>query len=128
METRLNDIVLIYHEKTLLSFARVEKLEEDVKRGWWRITLLLLKLPLQYVTWILREEYIDGQQFTMAGEIMRLERLPRPGLPGLAPGFAYNENSPVFKQGEEDISSPAREKGKVIALRPRQCKDKDQGN
>jgi len=54
-----------------------------VKPHWWQITLLVLQAPPAKVTWILREEYIDGGQYTMGGEPMRLERLPAPsaGVP-----------------------------------------------
>ena len=76
METRVNDLLLIYHEQTPLAYARVEDISADVKPGWWQLSMLLLQLPMQQVTWILREEYIDGGGFVMGGQNMRLERLP----------------------------------------------------
>jgi hypothetical protein len=81
MTTGPGDIVLIRHKGQPVSYARVEEITADVKAGWWQIKLLFLQVPLQDVTWILREEYIDGGEFTMGGETMRLERLaPAAGL------------------------------------------------
>ena len=78
-----NDIVLIYLEDSPLAFARIESIEPDIKRGWFIIKLLLLQIPLQVVTWILRDAYINGQEFTMNGKRMRLERVeaPQPARP-----------------------------------------------
>ena len=114
MDVRVNDLLLIYHGQIPLIYARVEDISADVKPGWWQLSLLLLKLPLQHVTWILREEYIDGADFSMGGQAMRLERLPSPGVclmaeePPSRP-VAPGENKPAFRE----------ERGKVITLRPR---------
>ena len=66
----INDVVLIYFEDQPLSFARIEEILPDAKRGWYHVKLLLLQLPLRSVTWILREAYIGGEVFTMGGIIM----------------------------------------------------------
>ncbi|CAO0820754.1 conserved hypothetical protein [Desulfarculales bacterium] len=79
MITGSGDIVLIRRKEQPVSYARVEEIVADLKAGWWQIKLLFLQVPLQHVTWILREEYIDGGEFTMGGEAMRLERLAPPG-------------------------------------------------
>ena len=60
-----NDIVLLYVEENPLVFVRIEEISPDVKAGWYRIKLLILQLPLQTVTWILRDSYINGDTFTM---------------------------------------------------------------
>ncbi len=78
------DIVLIYYEDKPMSFARIERIDEDVKRGWYRVKLFLLQLPLQSVTWILRDTYIDGSPFTMGGKQMRLEKVTCPEDPAPA--------------------------------------------
>jgi len=78
MLTGSGDIVLIHYKNQPVSYARVEHIVADVKQGWWQVTLLLLSVPTKKVTWILREEYIDGDEFTMGGENMRLERQPPP--------------------------------------------------
>ncbi|MBR9982874.1 MAG: hypothetical protein KFF50_17715 [Desulfatitalea sp.] len=76
--TDIHDIVLIYIEEKPLSFARVEAIEPDIKRGWFHVRLLLLQVPLQVVTWILRDVYINGETFTMDGKPLRLERVVSP--------------------------------------------------
>jgi hypothetical protein len=77
--TRVNDIVLIYLEEKPQAFARIEAIDPDVKRGWYHVKLLLLQIPLQVVTWILRDVYINGETFTMEGKPIRLERVVGPG-------------------------------------------------
>jgi hypothetical protein len=69
------DVILIYHENSPTVFARVEFIEPDVKKGWYQITLQLLTIPTQVVTWILRDEYLNGAPFTMGGKAMRLEEV-----------------------------------------------------
>ena len=49
-----NDIVLIYMEDQPLVFARVESILPDSKPDWYHISLLLLQIPLQVTTWILK--------------------------------------------------------------------------
>ena len=83
-----NDIVLIYIEDEPLSFARIEDILADSKPDWYHVKLLLLQIPLQIVTWILRDVYIEGAEFTMNGKRMRLEIVvapdePQPGEPNV---------------------------------------------
>ncbi|RJX33970.1 MAG: hypothetical protein C4525_08885 [Desulfarculus sp.] len=78
MVTRPGDIVLIHRQGEAIAFARVEQITADVKPQWWQIELLFLMVPPQSATWILRQEYIDGGEFSMGGDTMRLERLPEP--------------------------------------------------
>ena len=72
------DIVLIYYEDNPLSFARIESIAPDVKPDWYHVKLLILKVPLQAVTWLLRDAYINGDEFTMGGKKMRLEKIDSP--------------------------------------------------
>ena len=78
--TGTGDLVLIHLRGEPAGYARVEEITPDVKPGWWQARLLLLQVPRQEVVWILREAYIDGEEFTMGGDPMRLERIepPRP--------------------------------------------------
>lgn len=76
--TKEGDIVLVYYEDKPAIYARIEAIEFDVKKDWFQITLLLLTIPLQTVTWILREEYINGTIFTMGGHSMRIEKIDSP--------------------------------------------------
>lgn len=73
-----NDLVLIYFEDKPLSFARIEGILADSKPNWYHVKLMLLQIPLQVVTWILRDAYINGEEFTMNGKRMRLEKVESP--------------------------------------------------
>ncbi len=71
------NLVLIHYQDKPAVYARIEIIEPDIKKGWYQVTLLLLTIPAKTVTWILREEYINGAPFTMGGRAMRLEEVPR---------------------------------------------------
>ena len=79
---RIGDLVLIHFQDKPAVYGRIESIEPDVKRDWYQVTLLLLTLPAQTVTWILREAYIHGEPFTMGGQPMRLERVAGPAAAG----------------------------------------------
>ncbi|MCP4744723.1 MAG: hypothetical protein GY874_01080 [Desulfobacteraceae bacterium] len=99
----INDIVLIHYENTPLSFARIESIEPDVKRDWYHVTLLLLQMPMQTVTWILRNAYINGETFTMDGKQVHLELIEN----------KQNDE----KEKEQDAASNSSSDGaKVISL------------
>lgn len=105
--TSVNDIVLIYFEDNPLAFARIEAIRPDAKSGWYQIRLLLLQVPLQAVTWILREAYINGAEFTMNGKRMRLEKVSAPpeeptAMPGVDRKSA--EQRPEAEVGAQVIS------------------------
>ena len=97
-----NDIVLIHFEDQPLSFARIEEILPDNKPDWYHVKLLMLQIPLQVVTWILRDRYITGDEFTMNGKRMHLERVVCPkaeheadnlreDIPGERPAPADNQ-------------------------------------
>ncbi|HHP7233196.1 MAG TPA: hypothetical protein ACFCUC_01080 [Desulfobacterales bacterium] len=106
--TAENEIVLIYLEDQPLSFARIEAIEADAKPHWYQVRLLLLQIPLQVVTWILREAYINGEVFTMNGKRMRLEKVVPPA------------DTQPSDPGEKEPKKPRPQKsgdGKVISLK-----------
>jgi hypothetical protein len=103
------DLVLIYHQEKPSVYARIESIEPDIKKDWYRVTLLLLTLPSQVVTWILREEYINGAGFTMGGQPVRLE-----GMPRVVESKGDEEPPPPENSGK--TGSPG---GKVIPLKNR---------
>jgi hypothetical protein len=78
------DVVLIHYRDQPMAYARIEGINPDIKKDWYQVTLLLLTIPAQSVTWILRDEYINGSSFTMGGQSMRLEKVKKV-LPGGAP-------------------------------------------
>ncbi len=70
-----NDIVLVYFEDAPRTYARIEQITADRQQGWYHVTLLILQVPRQTFTWILRDAYIDGDEFSMNGSKVRLELL-----------------------------------------------------
>ena len=76
-----NDVVLIHLEDQPLTFARIEDIAPDIKKDWYHVKMLLLQVPLQVVTWILRDIYISGTEFTMSGKRMRIEPVVCPQEP-----------------------------------------------
>jgi hypothetical protein len=100
-----NDIVLIYYEDQPLSFARIEEILPDSKPNWYHVRLLMLQIPLQVVTWILRDAYINGEEFTMNAKRMRLEKV-------VAPDRTDTPQQPPPKDPAENKNRG----GKVISL------------
>lgn len=76
------DIVLIYFEDKPLVFARIEEILPDSKRSWYHVKLLMLQVPVHAITWILRDSYIDGAEFTMNGKKIKMELVICPKDPG----------------------------------------------
>ena len=103
------DVVLIYFEDKPLTFARIEEISPDIKKDWYHVKLLLLQVPPQVVTWILRDAYINGETFTMDGKQMRLETVVCPEDPGK---FAVPEQT-IKEKGSKTGGSGD---GKVISL------------
>ncbi len=79
-----NDVVLVYLEDQPLTFARIESILPDMKKDWYHVKILILQVPLQVATWILRDIYINGEEFTMGGKRMRMEPVVCPDLPEAA--------------------------------------------
>jgi hypothetical protein len=103
-----NDLVLIYFEDDPLSFARIESILPDSKPDWYHVKLLLLQLPPQLVTWILRDVYISGTEFTMNGKRMRLEKVVVPDEP---------KSSQLIDKQDETNEPSATGKAQVITLK-----------
>lgn len=90
----INDLVLIYFEGKPLIFARIEDIAADKKSNWYHVKLLMLQVPLQTVSWILKDTYINGKEFTMGGRKMRLEKVESPKSPQQdMPGADADETS-----------------------------------
>ncbi|MFV9644856.1 MAG: hypothetical protein ACNYWU_03435 [Desulfobacterales bacterium] len=102
------DIVLIYSEDTPLTFARIEEISPDIKPNWYHVKLLILQMPLQPVTWILRDSYIDGEEFTMDGKKVRFELIECPEI----------AEQPDIHE-EKGRTSKGSKKGKLILLKDR---------
>jgi hypothetical protein len=86
------EVVLIYLEESPVSFARVEDIVPDAKKDWYHITLLMLQIPLKTVTWILKDDYINGQEFHMGGKLMRIEDVKSPKKEALTESMSHIKN------------------------------------
>lgn len=103
----INDIVLIYMEESPVSFARIESILPDSKKDWYHIKLLMLQIPLQVVTWILKDEYINGEQFNMNGKQMKLKKVECP-IDELTPLETQTDNN--LDTSSQTPQSPAEKK------------------
>lgn len=101
-----NDVVLIFFEEQPMGFARIESITADHKPNWYHVKLLLLEIPLRVVTWILRDIYIDGEEFTMNGNKMRLEKVICPEDP-----------ESFVSQEKKTTSTPENDSAKVISFK-----------
>ena len=110
--TTVNDLVLIYFEDNPLTYARVEDILPDSKPDWYHVKLLMLQIPLQMVTWILRDSYIDGSEFTMNGKKLRIELVEPPPQPE---SFANLPES----SGKDASSNEDSSKTNVISIKDR---------
>jgi hypothetical protein len=110
--TTINDLVLIYVEDKPMAFARVEDIQPDMKKGWFQIKLLILQIPPTIVTWILRDVYINGGEYTMGGQKMRIEKVivPETSQP---PAVEPSKNSEPNEQSQKKTQDP---KSKIISL------------
>jgi hypothetical protein len=103
-------LVLVYYQDRPSVYARIDAIEPDVKKGWYQVTLLLLMVPAQNVTWILREEYIRGEPFTMGGQPVKLEPVP-PYRPPERPSSGPEQDESGRK--EQGLGKP----GKVVPFK-----------
>ena len=109
-----NDLVLIYFEDNPLSFARIESILPDAKPDWFHVKLLLLQMPPRLVTWILRDIYINGTEFTMNGKRMRLENVVVPD----------EDTSPELIGKKDDADEPTKVAGKAQVISIKDIKKK----
>ena len=111
-----NDVVLIHFEDKPTGFARIEDISPDVKKDWYNVTLLLLQIPMQTMTWTLKDIYIDGEEFTMNGNRVRLELVEH----NTASIPVRNEDSPEEETPSKEGSTPQDDtSAKVISLADR---------
>ncbi len=72
------EVLLIHFNEQPSFFVRVERIEADHKKGWWRLHMLILTIPLQNMVWILDDEQMRGAAFTMQGHPVRIEAVNAP--------------------------------------------------
>lgn len=109
-----NDVVLVYIENNPTFFARIENINPDFKKGWWRVRLLILQIPLMVATWILDNEQIRGADFTMGGTPIRIEKV-------IAPTILPEAN--LSEQPEDEIPAEPKKQARIISLTPTKTND-----
>lgn len=109
-----HDLVLVHVDNKPGFYARVEEIEPDVKPGWWQVKLLVLTFPLQVFTWILDDNQIQGEPFTMGGTPLCLEQLVSP--------LEEERRRTAVEPTEEISPKPAAGGGKVVSLAERRKK------
>jgi len=115
------DLVLVYTQGEPAFFARIEAIDADVKPEWFQVKMLVLQIPLVVITWILREAYINGEEFTMGGRPIRMTKV-------VAPEESAME--PESEQASRPIKTPTASAGttggeKVVSLADRRKKSQD---
>ena len=85
MMRKIGDLVSILIDNKPSIYARIEGIERDIKPHWFQVRLLFLSFPPQEITWILKEEYLEGIPFTMKNEPLQIVPLPEPGAFQLQP-------------------------------------------
>ncbi len=104
----VNDLVLIYLEDSPVSFARIESILPDAKKDWYHIRLLMLQVPLQVVTWILKTDYINGHEFFMNGKKMKLEKVKSPAEEATPLDSSDDTGSGRRKEAGDQTEKPGR--------------------
>ena len=108
----INDIVLIHLEDAPVSFARVESILPDAKKDWYHVKFLMLQIPLQVVTWILKDDYINGDDFHMNGKKMRITKVESP-----VEELPLSKNTNLSdKKLPDNMGSQENKQGKIIAF------------
>jgi hypothetical protein len=122
--TQTGELVLVYMEGNPAFFARIEDIISDSKPEWFHVKMLVLQVPLMVITWILREPYINGDEFTMGGRPVQLVKV-------VAPEEEETEAPPESKKEPEIKPVPEKAKGgseesrerKVVSLMDRKKKN-----
>ncbi|MBU0482578.1 MAG: hypothetical protein KKG47_15915 [Proteobacteria bacterium] len=104
-DTEIGDIVLVLTENPqAVVYALVRNFERDTTRRdeWWHVSMQLLTLPVQSVTWTLRKEQFTGCEiFTMGGDKRFIK--------------AVDLGSPPYLPGEKDKKKD-RQKGPALKV------------
>lgn len=119
-ETIPGDLVLIQSASKPAGFARIEAIRPHELEGWYHCDLLLLAVPPRPITWILERAQIDGVDFTMSGQPIRLERLPDLGASHAAAEDTDEdtaENTAVDTGDEADPAVEADRKPRGVTVR-----------
>lgn len=111
------EIILIYVQEKPAFFARVEKIIPDVKKNWWRVSMIVLQVPVKIVTWIIDGEQIQGAEFTMGGIPIRIEHIEVPAHPDLSELDESNSiTTPEETNRQEKQVEESPKKARILSL------------
>lgn len=116
--TMEGDLVLVHMEGEPAFFARIEAITQDVKPEWFQVKMLVLQVPLVLVTWILREPYINGEEFTMGGRPIKMIKVISPEESGEEPSV----EQPIEVVKSNKSTGNAANGQKVVSLADRRKK------
>ncbi len=118
--TKEGDVVLVYMDNQPAFFARIEDIIPDVKPEWFQVKMLVLQVPLVIITWILREPYINGVEFTMGGRPVKIEKVVAPEESPM-PEASHEKEETTTNKREEPPEAPSKDTSgaKVISLTDR---------
>lgn len=113
------DLVLVHMDGEPAFFARIEAIEQDVKPEWFQVKMLVLQIPLVVITWILREPYINGGEFTMGGRPIKMIKVVTPE----EPTSEDSAEQPPEAVKTKKLPSKAATGEKVVSLADRRKKN-----
>jgi hypothetical protein len=97
------EVILVHIDEEPGFFALIERIEPDRKKGWWKMVFLVLAIPIKRMTWILDEEQLRGQPFTMNKVPIQLLRLEAPDED--QPTASTNKRRPRPPAGDGNVIS-----------------------
>jgi hypothetical protein len=103
----LGEVVAIYQDNKPIGYTRIEEYAHDRNPGWFQVHRLLLGFPPQERVWILREEQIYGEPFTMNDRPVQTLSVPSrrtvaaSDVHSLHPGQRNGEGLSDRKKGKE---------------------------
>ncbi len=132
--TREGDLVLAHIRNKPAFFARIETIDTDIKPGWFQVKMLVLQVPLVTITWILRDTYISGEEFTMGGHPVKLAKViaPEPGdaqeetTATAAPEIRSLDPAPIpSEEPSPPLAANPTQPAKVVSLMDRKKRHSD---
>ncbi len=132
--TREGDLVLTHIKNNPAFFARIEHIEADTKPDWFQVRMLVLQVPLVTITWILREAYINGEEFTMGGHPVKLVKVVAPeqstgqadtALPHYHEARSLDSTTTPNEHQSQPLASNLTGPTKVVSLADRRKKHPD---
>ena len=79
------DIFLCFVDNSPAFYARVNEISYDVKPGWYEFMFTQLGMPLNHIAWKLQAAHINGDDFTMGGKPIKIQKVNFPAVRDVQP-------------------------------------------